>query len=827
MEVRNKLIDEGKYLTMEFTSVTDQAHPTAVIKNERDFEPFPSAGKPWKVLIVDDLKAVHSLIRSYISNFVFEGRKLELLNAHSVEEAKIRLKAHPDIAVVLLDVVMEREDSGLLLARYIREVQGNRAVRIVLMTAQSALAPQEKVLVDYDINDYAGKVDLTPQKLFKVLIAAIRSYRDIMESMELSRRLREEIAERRAVEEKLRSSEEMYSSIFSHIGIGIAVINPEMEIVFMNPVMERLNPRIDLSERPVCYRSFNVPPREEVCSYCPTVLTLRDGQVHRAVTDTPTPQGLRNFLIISTPIFAGDGSVSAVVEAVEDITQRKRAYEELRQKETYLQGILEATEDGILAVDDEGTVIMSNRRFAELWRIPKEMIDAKDFNVLLEYVLEQLEEPDAFLIKVNALYGTDSTAEDTLLFRDGRILERSSAPLLQEGAIIGRVCSFRDVTAKRKLEDEVVHSQKLESVGLLAGGIAHDFNNLLTAVLGNISLAKIQLPQDHKSHSRLKEAEKAAIRARDLTQQFLTFAKGGAPVRRSASIVELIRETVGFVLSGSNVRCDFDMSEDINLVEIDEGQISQVIQNLIINADQAMPLGGVLKVFCRETVLREGEVAQLKEGRYIRISVSDQGVGISPEHLQKIFDPYFTTKEKGRGLGLASAYSIIRNHEGHISVSSRQGQGTTFTIHIPVISDSKGVKTVDDGKIVIGSGRVLVMDDEEAVLEVAAAILSYLGYEPVCAKNGIDALELYRKEREVGDPFAVVIADLTIPGGMGGKEMLEQLREADHGAKVIVSSGYNNDPIMSEYQSHGFSGVISKPYQVEEVSHVLARVIGG
>jgi two-component system, cell cycle sensor histidine kinase and response regulator CckA len=339
-------------------------------------------------------------------------------------------------------------------------------------------------------------------------------------------------------------------------------------------------------------------------------------------------------------------------------------------------------------------------------------------------------------------------------------------------------------------------------------------------------LAKMQIPRDDKTQSRLNEAERASLRARDLTQQLLTFAKGGAPVRRSASIVEIIRETTGFALSGSNVRCEFEINEDLDPVEIDEGQISQVIQNLIINADQAMPLGGLLKVSCHETMLKAGEVAQLSAGRYIKISISDQGVGISQEHMQRIFDPYFTTKEKGRGLGLASAYSIIRNHDGHISVFSRQGRGTTFTIHLPLISIPKAIRPAQQGSVITGSGKILVMDDEEAVLEVADEILAYLGYEAVCARNGEDALELYRKIDEAGEKFVAIIADLTIPGGMGGEEMAKVLLETDPGVKIIVSSGYNNDPIMSEYGSYGFSGVICKPYLVEDVSRVLAEVLG-
>jgi CheY-like chemotaxis protein len=376
------------------------------------------------------------------------------------------------------------------------------------------------------------------------------------------------------------------------------------------------------------------------------------------------------------------------------------------------------------------------------------------------------------------------------------------------------------------MQEEILRAQKLESVGLLAGGIAHDFNNLLTAVLGNISLAKAQLPQQDRTQARLIEAEKATLRARDLTQQLLTFSKGGAPVRRSAAVADLIRETAGFALSGSNVRCEFTICPDLNPIEIDEGQISQVIHNLIINSEHAMPAGGTLHITCSETALAEGEVPPLGKGRYIRIEVSDQGVGIPEEHLQRIFDPFFTTKEKGRGLGLASAYSIIRNHDGQISVSSTPGSGTTFTIHLPAADLVAEVKPGGMETIRRGSGKILVMDDEGTVLEIASEMLAHLGYEAVCARDGEEAVELYRKAKEAGKPFAAVIADLTIPGGIGGKEMTERLRESEAEVKVIVSSGYSNDPIMSEYRAFGFRGVICKPYRIEELSEILAEVLG-
>ncbi len=627
-------------------------------------------------------------------------------------------------------------------------------------------------------------------------------------------------------QERVRASEELYAAIFAHIGCGVTMLSPDMEIIFMNSTMKNWFPHVDATRRPICYKSFNLPPREEVCAYCPTIQTLRDGEVHTAITDTPTADGICHYRVISTPVLSANGTITGVVEVVEDITKRMVADEALRQKEIYLQGILEATADGILAVDDQGRIIKANRRFAELWKIPRELIEANEDARLLEFVLDQLVDPDAFMKRVNSLYGTDSSDTDTILFKDGRVFERNTSPLVRESAVIGRVWSFRDVTFKRKMEEEIFRAQKLESVGLLAGGIAHDFNNLLTAILGNISLAKAQLPEEERTQARLREAEKASLRAKELTQQLLTFAKGGAPVRRSASVADLIRETANFALSGSNVRCRFAIDPELHQVEIDEGQISQVIHNLVINADQAMPVGGTLNISCAETILSAGEVPPLKAGRYVRITVSDQGVGIPAEHLLRIFDPYFTTKEKGRGLGLASAYSIIRNHDGQITVTSRAGEGTAFAIHLPMAEGGVAEKHAAECTLRKGSGRILVMDDEEAVLEIAGAMLSHLGYDCDYTRSGEEAAALYRQEKAAGKPFSAVIADLTIPGGMGGKELVERMQEFDNNIRVIASSGYSNDPIMSEYSSYGFSAVITKPYRIEDLSEVLATVLG-
>jgi PAS domain S-box-containing protein len=429
--------------------------------------------------------------------------------------------------------------------------------------------------------------------------------------------------------------------------------------------------------------------------------------------------------------------------------------------------------------------------------------------------------------------------EKTLIHRDGRLVvfETSGGPIVDSnGALQGYSGIARDVTERKKIEEELLRAQKLESLGVLAGGIAHDFNNLLTAILGNISLVKLYGNPEGKEYKRLTEAEKASLRARDLTQQLLTFSKGGAPVKKVTFIKELIRESASFAQRGSNVKCEFSIAENLWPLEVDEGQISQVINNLVINAQQAMPQGGVIKIIAEnvsrgEQTIHLGSTVngiQLKEGKYVRIMVEDHGIGILEEHLSKIFDPYFTTKQKGSGLGLAVTYSIIKNHDGYIGVESKLGVGTKLHIYIPV-NDSKISELINLVKEspVEGKGRILVMDDEEIVRGVLFEMLSQIGYEVGFARDGSEAIDLYIKAKDGDKPFDVIIMDLTIAGGMGGKEAIKKLLEIDPDVRAIVSSGYSNDPVMSDYMKYGFIGVVNKPYKTEELSTTVHQVLNG
>jgi len=412
----------------------------------------------------------------------------------------------------------------------------------------------------------------------------------------------------------------------------------------------------------------------------------------------------------------------------------------------------------------------------------------------------------------------------------GIYLEVSTSPIFDDnGEVTSYIHIAKDVTDRKKMEEDLFRTRKLESIGILAGGIAHDFNNLLTGILGYISMAKVHASPDINIINMLDEAEKASIRARDLSQQLLTFSKGGAPIKRTASIGDLVRDSIKFVLRGTKTVCDFEIPDDLWQVDVDEGQINQVLNNITINACQAMPDGGKMHVSCENVEIKSKDPISLKKGAYVKISIKDFGCGIAQENIEKVFDPYFTTKSEGSGLGLATCYSIIKRHNGKITVDSKPGEGTTFSIYIPVLNKEplkkkeEILKSFETKKV--NRGRILIMDDEAMIRNLLSEMLRYSGFEVVQSKDGDEAIQLYKTAMEEGHAFDAVVMDLTVPGGMGGKEAVEMINKIDSNARVIVSSGYSNDPIMANYKKYGFSGVIEKPYKVDQLISILQTIL--
>ena len=510
----------------------------------------------------------------------------------------------------------------------------------------------------------------------------------------------------------------------------------------------------------------------------------------------------------------------------EDIEKRGLAEKALRESEEKYRCLIDAASDAIFVIDAE------TGKIADINRKGLELLDrsANDIIGLHHSQLHPSEELGKYLelFKKPVSYITPPDSTYHVLHKDGyRIpVEISTSVMELEGRKIIQGI-FRDIRERVKLEEEIQKAQRLESAGVLAGGIAHDFNNLLTSILGNISLAKTFADPGSKINERLAETEKAVMRAKDLTRQLLTFAKGGSPITRTVDLTNTIVESAKFVLRGTKLKCDCDIAENLWTVDADMGQINQVIHNLVINAYQVMPDGGSCRLEANNIRIRENDPIPLPAGRYIKISVHDTGSGISPENLNRIFDPFFTTKKSGSGLGLATAYTIVKKHGGLLTVESEIGKGSTFHIFLPA-SDRSIAATADaegQPELLRGEGRVLLMDDEEFLREMTTRLLQYLGYSVTTARDGRETLELYKKALESGERYAAVIMDLTIPGGMGGKETIQAIRRLDPGVRAIVSSGYANDPIMAEFKSYGFDAVLPKPYELEELAKVLHRVI--
>jgi len=396
------------------------------------------------------------------------------------------------------------------------------------------------------------------------------------------------------------------------------------------------------------------------------------------------------------------------------------------------------------------------------------------------------------------------------------------------------VMIFQDMKERKLPETQAPTSRNHESIETLAAGIAHDFNNLLLVILGNISLAKTSLTREDRAFDRLIDAERASMMTKDLIQQLITFSKGGELSKRAMVITPFIMEVTHSTLSSTNIKGKYIMSDDLYPVEIDEGQIRQVMHIILGNAREAMPQGGTVTISFENVRITRGDYLPLNDGDYVKISLQDEGLGIRKEHLERIFDPYFTTKDvgsqKGVGLGLAIAYSIIKKHTGHIAVESSVGGGTTFHIYLPaygkeVVTDREVVGAHDE--ILKKKGKILVMDDAKAVRDVTGAMLSYIGYDVEFARDGREAIALYREAKQSDEPFDAVILDFTVQGGMGGKEAIQLLLALDPQIRAIISSGYSSDPIMSEYQAYGFKTAILKPYKMEELEEILERLVRG
>jgi two-component system cell cycle sensor histidine kinase/response regulator CckA len=528
---------------------------------------------------------------------------------------------------------------------------------------------------------------------------------------------------------------------------------------------------------------------------------------------------------------AGDRELEMAVEIAR---YRQAAEDQLRESEKKLKDVTSAFGEGIYILNDRGELTFMNPEAELLLGWNEAELLGKTIHGIIH---AGNEEKTSIPFEECTFYTPLRTGRkrhsdhEILRRRDGTTFPAvmASMPVMKDGKAVALITAFRDISEREKAEDDVLNAKRHEAIGILAGGIAHDFNNLLTAIIGNISFAKMFLLPEDRTFERLEAAERAALQAKDLTYQLLVFAKGGEADRKTVSAARLVRDSAAFAVSGSNVRCDVSIPDDLRPVEVDTSQLRQVILNLVTNAKEAMPGGGTVTIRAEDVTLGPGELVPLKEGAYVKISIRDHGTGIPSEYLSRIFAPHFSTKKmgarKGTGFGLAVCYSIVRNHGGLITVESVVEKGTVFHIYLPASARPLAPHVKHREMPLMGQGKVLVMDDEEIIRLVSGNMLSHMGFRVSLARNGEEAIEAYRKAMENGEPFDIVILDLTVRGGMGGVETVTHLREMDPGLRAIVSSGYFRDPVMCNFSKYGFKGTLPKPYKIRELFEALQTAV--
>ena len=625
----------------------------------------------------------------------------------------------------------------------------------------------------------------------------------------------EDVSEKLKTEELLIKSQQRYRKIVEYFPYPIFVTTPEGNSVYINPAFTKILGYTieDIPGVNIWYQKAYPDPeysklnREEFES----PHYLKTGPRERHITCKNGD--IKDFILQDITI--GDEDITIF----RDISAQRKA-------EINFQEIVENSKELIIIFDNKGNIQMINPAVSEIMGYSEdEVINHSP----LEFILPEFH---ALLLSWVAIKPVD-LRETTLQEIDARkkngeiiTIEFSTRNIVRDGISIGLLTIGRDISDRKKINEERFRQQKIESIGLLAGGLAHDFNNILVSIMGNINLLQMEEGTSSKDQQELlTDLEKAAYQARDLTKQLLTFSRGGAPIKKPESMEEVIRDSANFILRGSKSKCIFNFESNLPPVDIDVGQINQVLNNLLINASQAMPDGGMIDIsaFCEE--IESNSTIPLVSGRYVKLIIADKGIGIPKPLRHKIFEPYFTTKSAGTGLGLTMSYSILKKHKGYITFSSKENEGTIFYIYLPISQKNLQINPKQKKKINIYHSRVFVLDDDENIHKFLRRAFSQLGLEMVSCYNGDDILENFQAAEQSGNKIDLVFMDLTIPGGMGGKDAVKILRKKFPNLKIIVFSGYSNDPVLANFKDYGFDDFLEKPFSIDQLQALLSKWI--
>ena len=776
-----------------------------------------------KILVIDDEPDILKTLEMTLSQ---EGYHVTTATGG---EAALEIFRQQPFELVITDMRMPGMD-GMEVIRQVKELDPD--VEAIVLTGYATLENAVLSLRNVGAFDYLTKPLENIDELFLTVEKALEKRRLTLENRALLQNLKERERELARQNRALRDSELLKQTILDGISSTLCFVNPELKILWANRASEKAT---NLSMKELVGRKCpDIWGMDiECCQECPLFKTLKSGKTEQAIMKYPNGRILN---VRAGPVADDKGRLLGLLRIADDITEKALAETALRESEKKYRELTDSLPVNLFETDAKGTVTFLNPFALEKLQYTREdltkglhirdMLDKKQWDMAQKDFRKGVAEESSEAID-SVAKRKDGTTFPVLV---------DIHPILEENRFSGLRGFAVDITERKQRLEEMTRMAKLESLGTMAGGIAHDFNNLLTIILGNIELAKWNIAPETPSAQALKKAEKGCLAAKELTGQFITFSRGGDPQMRATAIDTLLRNTVQLSLSGSNVNCKYSIPEDLCLAELDDRQIGQVIQNLIQNAIEAMPEGGTVQVRAENVgVTGKGQtpVPGILEGRYIKLEIQDEGAGISEEHKSRAFDPYFSTKargtQKGMGLGLSTALSIVKKHGGFMHLESEVASGTTVSIYLPAaLQEEKEVETgpaapVLGGEMPSKGQKILVMDDEAMLRDLTKQMLHLLGYEAETVRDGKEAVEAYKKSLEASEPFDLVLLDLTVKGGPGGREAIRELLKLNPDVKAVVFSGYADDPVMSNCEEYGFRASLAKPFKRASLEDALSK----